>query len=146
MALANKTKGINWQRCKSKRELGYASKKESVGPGQYNIDKINIFPIYKFQNSSVFSSKVPRMENQKQKMKYSHKKRASLSAPKQLSVLQQIEQDEDDDEGVPGPGYYYNMNTISDFNLEPNTGKNQYFGSTVERFPQPKVTAAMSSA
>ena len=133
----SKTKGLNWQRWKSKRDIGFSTK-ESIGPGQYNIDKINIFPIYKFQNSSVFSSKVERMFNGPPKMKVKYKRRPSNSAPRESGILQKLE-NEEEDEGVPGPGYYYNPASISDFSKEPNIGKMQYFGSTVERFPRHKV-------
>lgn len=131
-------KGVDWQRSKSKRDLQTIKKKEEVvGPGQYNIDKINIFPIYKFQNSSVFSSKVPRMFNNPSKQKVKYKRRASLSAPKPPNAFDQA--NESDDEGIPGPGFYHNPSVVSDFSKEPYTGKMQYFGSTVERFPPHKV-------
>ena len=136
-----KTKGLNWQRSKSKRDIGFAFK-ESIGPGQYNIDKINIFPIYKFQNSSVFSSKVERMYNGPPKMKVKYPRRPSNSAPRDAGILQHLEND-DEDEGIPGPGYYYNPGTNSEFSKEPYTGKMQYFGSTVERFPNQKVNKAI---
>jgi hypothetical protein len=129
-----KAKGLSWQRSKSKREIHNTKDKADVDfmtPRDYNI-----FPIYKFKNSSVFASKVPKMHTQKQKMKYG--KRASLSAPKQPNALDDLNNDSDD-EGAPGPGFYYNPSTISDFTIEPYTGKNQFFGSTVERFQPPKV-------
>lgn len=133
----NKIKGMNWKKCQSKRELNMELTNSTVGPGQYNIDKINIFSGYKFRNSSIFSSKVPRMMNSKGSLKSLHNKRASLSAPKTKTAIEQAEETSDE-EGAPGPGYY-NSQSQSDFNQEPYTGKMQYFGSTVERFPAKKM-------
>jgi hypothetical protein len=36
------------------------SKADLPGPGHYNADKVDIFPIYKYKPSSVFVSKVAR--------------------------------------------------------------------------------------
>jgi hypothetical protein len=130
---SNNFKGLSWQRSKSKRELYNLKSKPNVDfitPRDYNI-----FPIYKFKNSSVFASKVPRMDKS-DKMKVKFGKRGSLSAPK---ILDALTENESDDEGVPGPGFYYNPAQTSDFAIEPYTGRNQYFGSTVERFQQMKV-------
>lgn len=126
-------KGLSWQRSKSKRELYNLKNKPNVDfitPRDYNI-----FPIYKFKNSSVFASKVPRMDKSN-KMKVKYGKRASLSAPK---VPNALEDNDSEDDGVPGPGFYYNPSITSDFAIEPYTGRNQYFGSTVERFQRKKV-------
>jgi hypothetical protein len=37
--------------------------KELPGPGHYNAEKVDIFPIYKYKPSSVFVSKVARDAN-----------------------------------------------------------------------------------
>lgn len=141
-AFETKTKGVSWQRSKSKRDLLGGKKQDDIGPGQYNTDKAllnqNIFPIYKFKNSSIFASKVPRMFDNPQRMKVKYTKRAALSAPRQPNAFD--ENDTDEDDGVPGPGFYYNPGTSSDFSIEPYTEKSQYFGSTVERFPPKKVS------
>jgi len=58
-----KSKGLSWQRSKSKRDLYNMKNKTNVDfstPRDYNI-----FPIYKFKNSSVFASQVPRMTGSK---------------------------------------------------------------------------------
>jgi hypothetical protein len=38
---------------------------ETPGPGHYNGDKVDVFPIYKYKPSSVFVSKVERDKNMK---------------------------------------------------------------------------------
>lgn len=42
------------------RADGAEIKKEIPGPGSYNPDKADIFPIYKYKGSGVFLSKVHR--------------------------------------------------------------------------------------
>ena len=60
-----------------------------------------------------------------------------MSAPRQKTALEEAEESSEE-EGAPGPGYYYNHSAASEFNQDPYTGKMQYFGSTVERFPAHK--------
>jgi len=131
---AKKAHGLKWQNSKSKREL-YDTKNKT------NVDFVtsrdyNIFPIYKFKNSSVFASNVPRMKGLRKK-KEIKSKRAALSAPRKPNALEDMDSDEDD--GIPGPGFYHNPGATSDFTIEPYKGRNQYFGSTVERFQYQKV-------
>jgi hypothetical protein len=44
------------------RKFGQGKDKTlNLGPGQYNLDKIEAFPVYKFKPSSMFASKVERV-------------------------------------------------------------------------------------
>ena len=72
-----------------------------------------------------------------QRNKFNHRQRAALSAPRQPNVHDDLESD--DDNNNPGPGTYYNPEAVSDFAVAPYLGRNQYFGSTVERFRPQKV-------
>lgn len=132
----NKSKGLNWQRSRSKRELELVKNKEIIGPGQYNLDRMSLFPIYKFQTSSVFSSKVPRMLNKPQLMKVKYSKKSK--SKKKSSEL--VDSDESGDEGVPGPGYYNASNSSSFIKEKSPTKKPQVFVSNTERFPQITVS------
>lgn len=56
-------KGPSWHLPKNNKKPVPTStefKKEIPGPGHYNVDKNDIFPIYKYKPSSVFVSKVAR--------------------------------------------------------------------------------------
>ena len=48
---------------KGKKKTAGIEMEEIPGPGHYNADKVDIFPIYKYKPSSVFVSKVVRDKN-----------------------------------------------------------------------------------
>lgn len=131
-----KEKGTNFHQSKSQRVLnlkqagkGAAS---NLGPGQYNVDKKDIFPIYKFKKNSVFASRVERASNIK--LKSIKPKKAKLTDLDDSS-------DSDDDNRknqVPGPGEYGGNYLKSGFILEHKPESLQYFGSTVPRFQSHK--------
>jgi hypothetical protein len=90
------------------------------GPGHYQSDKTEIFPIYKYKPSSVFASKVERVRDQKGvsslKAKQlagrpprSHQGSRPTAATEYEDGNDQDIYEDDEDEGVsPGPGYYFN--------------------------------------
>lgn len=54
-------KGPTWHLPKSKPKVPTSSDRTSIpGPGHYNAEKVDVFPIYKYKPSSVFVSKVDR--------------------------------------------------------------------------------------
>jgi hypothetical protein len=85
------------------------------GPGYYNAEKVDIFPIYKYKPSSVFVSRVGR-DNQKSlkthsafptknQLSTSHNGKAAINP---LNDDDYYEEDDDDDGKTPGPGAYWN--------------------------------------
>lgn len=56
-------KGPTWHAPKGRKKTAGADTEEIPGPGHYNADKVDIFPIYKYKPSSVFVSKVVRDKN-----------------------------------------------------------------------------------
>ena len=54
--------------------------------------------------------------------------------------------EDDDDETMPGPGQYYNPNTMSSFNVNKIPERLQFFGSTVDRFGNVKPSTAADSS
>jgi len=60
--LAENRKGPKWHVPKHKSKLAEATDKTAAipGPGYYNAEKVDIFPIYKYKPSSVFVSRVER--------------------------------------------------------------------------------------
>ena len=61
--IADQKKGPTWHLPKNnKKPVPTTSdfKQEIPGPGHYNAEKVEIFPIYKYKESSVFASKVAR--------------------------------------------------------------------------------------
>ena len=57
-----------------KQEVG--DKKLNLGPGQYNLDKVEAFPVYKFKESSVFVSKVERVNPKRERKLMKHKSKS----------------------------------------------------------------------
>lgn len=106
--------------------------KEIPGPGHYNAEKVDIFPIYKYKPSSVFVSKVARDTH--------HKLRGSsqlLMKPQSATApIDDDYYDEDEDEYAPGPGSYYNQHASTTFKVKNVPERLQFFGSTVERFQE----------
>jgi hypothetical protein len=147
--IATKVKGTDWHSSKMKRTApGEENKGIMVGPGQYNSEKQEIFPVYKYKQSSVFASKVqrsfsqhgPKDKKKKPGQRNTHTENAQRS---NFSKTQTIANDDDEDEesdseledtATPGPGYYANHYTNSAFRLKGIPERVQFFGSTVERF------------
>ena len=106
--------------------------KTNLGPGQYNLDKVEAFPVYKFKPSSMFVSKVERV-NPRRELKKSRKTQSVQDMLRQAmkpAIEDDTDTDSSDDNGVPGPGYYQNINQQSDFYVEPIPERLQFFGST----------------
>lgn len=53
-------KGPVWKLPTSKSKIPVPNEKTAPGPGYYNAEKVDVFPIYKYKPSSVFVSKVDR--------------------------------------------------------------------------------------
>lgn len=64
----NILKGTNWHQSRThRRSFTSGNTAPSLGPGCYNSDKTDIFPIYKYKPSSVFLSRVERLKGSKGK-------------------------------------------------------------------------------
>ena len=109
--------------------------KEIPGPGHYNAEKVDIFPIYKYKPSSVFVSKVAR-ETHKGLRSSTHMSGFGLPPKPHTAASQQDDDyyDEDDEDQPPGPGSYYNPHQSTTFKVKSVPERLQFFGSTVERF------------
>jgi len=60
-SLGESKKGPTWHKNKNERKpIPGDTKEDPPGPGYYNAEKVDIFPIYKYKPSSVFVSKVAR--------------------------------------------------------------------------------------
>ena len=120
-----------------KQEVG--DKKLNLGPGQYNLDKVEAFPVYKFKESSVFVSKVERVNPKRERKLMKHKSK-SMSQILADAIKQRNEDlsdsDTDEDAGGPGPGQYMTLDDGSDFKLIQTPAQHQHFGPTVDRFPR----------
>ena len=60
--LGTNKRGVSWNVQKNLKK-GVTSTENKImepGPGSYNVDKVDIFPIYKYKPSSIFVSKVQR--------------------------------------------------------------------------------------
>ena len=125
---------VKWGSSKSKRFNDKKTKKaEHLGPGHYQVEKTDIFPIYKYKQSSVFASRVERATS----VQVKKRKRPNLPVGRTRPITAyqnmnpklghfEAELSSDDDE-QPGPGYYV-------FNQKPVPSRHQFFGSTVARF------------
>jgi hypothetical protein len=85
------------------------------GPGHYNAEKVDIFPIYKYKPSSVFVSKVARDNHGKSLKTHSAfpTKNIMSTSHQDKSPINPLDDDyydEDDEEDgkTPGPGAYWN--------------------------------------
>ncbi|CAI2359206.1 unnamed protein product [Moneuplotes crassus] len=138
----NKKGAIQWKKAQTKRFKTKKSKQiEAVGPGHYQVEKSDIFPIYKYKQSSVFASRVERATSVQIKKRkrgnlvvghsrpitaYQH-----LTKPKVGHFEEDLSSDEDDKRG---PGCYINHENLSSFNQNIAPRRKQFFGSTVARF------------
>ncbi len=132
--LGGKKKGLQWVKgtTQNKKKAEGAPPGVAPGPGHYNSHKTDIFPIYKYKQSSVFMSKVERQTGQKPPKP---KGKPPAKAPAQI-MEEDDYYDEDDDENpiVPGPGHYYNPKLSTTFKQQNVPKSMQFFGSSVERF------------
>ena len=119
---SRKPKGVDWQRSKSKRDI-FKNDNDGGDIGGAAV--------------STFSSKISRKPAITKNVRKEFMKRMTMTAPKKPNDFYNTDDSSDDDKG-PGPGYYYNQSALSEFSKDPYTGKNQFFGSTVERFQPPK--------
>lgn len=142
-ALANTKKGtVQWKKAKGRRfKSGKQKQVEVIGPGHYQVEKTDIFPIYKYKQSSVFASRVERATS----VQVKKRKRANLvvGQTRPITAYQhltkpKIDHFEDDlssdEDNKGGPGYYVNHENISSFNQKVVPPTKQFFGSTVARF------------
>jgi len=141
-SIAGSKKGtIQWKKTKTKRfKTKKPKENNAVGPGHYQVEKTDIFPIYKYMQSSVFASKVERATS----MQIKRRKRGipvvghsrpitayhHLTKPK----IEHFEEDLSSDDDNGGPGYYINHENLSSFNKNIAPKRKQFFGSTVARF------------
>jgi hypothetical protein len=134
---------VKWKNSKSKSfHNKKPAKKNQLGPGHYQVEKTEIFPVYKYKQSSVFASKVERATT------VQVKKRSRASFPvgrtRPITSYQNMnsankdhfaaELSSDDDDDLPGPGYYGSNENTSAFNPKHVPQRQQFFGSTVARF------------
>lgn len=117
------SRGTAWHKSQSKRDLYSAPTTGNlIGPGSYSESKLNIAPMYKFKPSAAFASVA---------------KRSSYipEAGKQISTEEHDEESsEEGEEGIPGPGYYYNEEAATGFKPSKVPRHLQYFGSKSIRF------------
>ena len=138
---------VQWKKSKGKRFKN--SKKQNtaevIGPGHYQVEKTDIFPIYKYKQSSVFASRVERATSvqikKRRKPNIPVGKSRPITAYNHLvkPKLEHFEADlSSDDENQPGPGYYVNHENVSSFHSKNVPQRQQFFGSTVARFEEGK--------
>jgi hypothetical protein len=111
------SKGTSWHRYKSKRDLETAPASSKLGPGSYYETKALVMPLYKYRQSSVFASAC---------------KRDCYIPPAGKQSVDEEDSEEDDE--VPGPGFYNHSASESAFNVKAVPERLQFFGSTASRF------------
>lgn len=149
---------VTWKKPPLRPEPGSNEKEkhkteDMPGPGQYNLEANRP----QKQLSSMFVSKVPRstssVANRRAQSRQMSRGGAQSQKPgtqggrRALQPASQTGQDldifeDDDDEGAPGPGAYYNPKSMSSFQVNKKPEKLQFFGSTVDRFAPSKPTSA----
>lgn len=133
---------VKWKKSKSKRFNGKKQNQvELVGPGHYQVEKTEMFPIYKYKQSSVFASRVERATSVQIKKRTRHNIPVGRTRP--ITAYQKMvrgavgyigtELSSDDEGDFPGPGAYNNA-TVTAFNPKQVPQRQQFFGSTVARF------------
>jgi len=116
-----------WATSKAKRMQFDKKESTQIGPGSYSDSKIDIAPMYKFKQSSIFASKTNRFHDE-------HKGRHKKDIPASEEVSEDEDSEEEVDDVTPGPGYYYDPRKASSFSLRQNPEHLQFFGSTSDRF------------
>lgn len=105
---------VKWKNTKSKRFNNKKSTKvDQLGPGHYQVEKTDIFPIYKYKQSSVFASRVERATTVQVKKR--PRPNFPVGRTRPITAYQNMNKGHNDhfeaelssdDEGQPGPGYY----------------------------------------
>lgn len=117
-------------------------KQQNLGPGHYQVEKTDMFPIYKYNKSSVFASKVERATSVQVKKRAKNRLPVGQTRPitayhnvmrEKMGFLDTEIADESEEE-MPGPGYYVQNENITSFNPKRVPQRQQFFGSTVARF------------
>lgn len=91
---------LEWKQNKDKRSgpFDIIPASGNLGPGQYNVEKSQIIPIYKYKESGVFASKVKRVQSAQQpRRKRIDSARKSLK-PNTTMIQDDIKNDDDSDE------------------------------------------------
>lgn len=138
--LGAEKKGPTWHTSKTKKKVpeNQVALVEQPGPGHYNADKVDVFPIYKYKPSSVFVSKVERDQNMKTlKAQHALSNKPLSQQNTSYNMLGNDDdyyEDDEDDGQAPGPGSYFNPRTSTTFKVKQVPERLQFFGSTVERF------------
>lgn len=109
-----------------------------IAPGQYNLDKVEAFPVYKLKQSASFMSKVNRTTSYAEEMAKQGRKRNSMTQFFRSAMQNEYDSSDSDDEAQPGPGAYTTQK-YSDFTVDPTPERLQFFGSKADRFPNQKT-------
>ena len=128
---------VKWRKQNRKKQ-----KSNNLGPGHYQVEKTDMFPIYKYKQSSVFASNVERATSVQVKKRAKNNIPVGKNRPitayhnvmKEKMGFIETENDEDSEEDHPGPGYYISNENITAFNPKRVPQRQQFFGSTVARF------------
>lgn len=122
-------KGTEWFKFKTDR--GMISKPPTgavLGPGSYSFGNIGNAPLYKSKPSAAFVS---------------NSKRIGIIQVKSENQ-EEYDSSSEEDEGVPGPGYYYKEEVFSGFKKADVPLHLQYFGSRTNRFQYKKPDINLS--
>lgn len=150
-SLNKNQKGIvKWKKNKSKRFKQKSNKQPSLGPGHYQVEKTEIFPIYKYKPTSVFASRVERATSVQVKKRQRNNLPVGRTRP--ITAYQNVirqhtdfvgaDLESDDDGDNPGPGYYNSHTALTAFNPKHVPQRQQFFGSTVARFDDKQKSKA----
>ena len=128
---------VKWRKQNKKKKQA-----DNLGPGHYEVDKVQIVPGYKMTKSAVFKSRVERATSVQVKKRQKNRIPVGNSRPitayhnviKQKVGFLETENDDESDEDIPGPGYYVSNENITAFNPQNVPQRQQFFGSTVARF------------
>lgn len=116
-------KGPTWGRSKGGRGLSpQPSTSPDIGPGSYNQLPGSLAPMYKFQQSAVFHSATKRPAF----VPTAGKSVAETSTSEDFDVVE--------DGSIPGPGFYYDPQKMTEFRVKQVPERLQFFGSTAARF------------
>ena len=94
-----------------------------------------MFPIYKYNESSMFASKVKRAPSGAGKRPPPRAARPITSSSlRRKADVEFEESDSEERDSVPGPGHYHKEHVHSSFNVGTANRDFQFFGSSVARF------------
>lgn len=133
---------VKWK--KGSRRKPKFDKSAHLGPGHYQVEKTDIFPIYKYKQSAVFASRVDRATSVQVKKR--QRNRIPVGRTRPITAYQNVTKEKseyfanelssDDEDAQPGPGFYLDNTKYTSFNTKNVPQRQQYFGSTVERFKE----------